>query len=163
DPLKRQYNANAAVDVLANVNEFALTFDKRSVKSPTTYTEGPEQQIYSSGKGLLGGGTTVDASDFVGESFPTPNWSADVVLWRINLSLALLSGTSAVTTSNAGTSWSGSTVRAVAMTVWAAGSTADPDTSQYFLTDVRVLIRSGADPAARVDCTCRIPNEPQVA
>lgn len=249
DPLTRQYNANPAVNVLDNVQEFALAYDKRAVKSPSTYTEGPEQQIYSSGKGLLGGGATVDSSNFIGEAFPAPTWSSDVVFWRVtrvrfvaqqsggggdafrvqvrpqnagglpisavadqvnvlesslptsfgncdvvfsgaatlspgdavcivfrfargtaplnvwtnNLSLALLSGTELVSTSNGGASWSGNTLRAVAMTVWAAGSTKDPDSYKYYLTDVRTLIRSGNDIAARVNGTLRVPSEPQVS
>jgi hypothetical protein len=249
DPLTRQYNSNAAVNVLDNVQEFTLAYDKRAVKSPTTYTEGPEQQVYSSGKGLLGGGSIVDSANFVGEAIPAPSWSSDVVLWRVtrvrivaqqsgtsgdvfrvqvrpqnggglpgsvvadqvavaesslplfystfdivfsgapslspgdavcvifryargttpldvwcnNLSLALFSGTQLVSTSNGGASWSGNTLRAVAMTVWAAGSTKDADSYKYYLTDVRTLIRSGNDVAARVNGTLRVPCEPQVS
>jgi len=254
DPLVRTYNGGSKINVLDDVREFSLTYDKRAVKQPTTYTEGSEQQIYSSGKGLLGGGVTVDSSNFVGESFPTPSWPADVVFWRItkvrviaqsdssgsgsgndslrvqvrvqdpsglpsnvvvdqvtvqesklpssysnysisfsgaptllptdaacvvfrhnqgggasadiwsnNLSLALLSGTELVASSNTGATWSGNTLRAAGMTVWAAGSTKDPDSFQYYLSDVRAGIRSGADTSARVNGTFRIPAEPQVA
>jgi type II secretory pathway pseudopilin PulG len=255
DPLVRTYNGKTSLNVLDDVREFSLLYDKRSVKQPTTYTEGPEQQVYSSGKGLLGGGTNVDPTNFVGESFPTPNFSGSVVLWRItrlrftaqqcssgsggsgdsfrvqvrpqdsnglptgivvdqavvqesslpnsfgsyditftgpatllpsdgacivfryskgqgggavtvwtnNLSLALLSGTELVSSSNAGSSWGGNTLRAVAMTVWAAPSSKDPDAYQFFLTNVRATMRSGSDTAARLTGTFAIPSQPQVA
>ncbi|CAN5703363.1 hypothetical protein BH09PLA1_BH09PLA1_08090 [soil metagenome] len=249
-PLTKQLNAGAAAPVLADVREFALTFDKRSVKSPTTYTEGPEQLIYSSGKGLLGAGVKVRSNSFPGESLPTVNWSGSVVLWRVTrvrftsqhdvsgsfrvqvrtqdasglpssvvvdqatvastalpaswgsvdatfsnppsmlpsdtacivfrwlnggsatdgpgelwtntLTLSLLGGSKYVVSTNGGTSWGGNALKALAMSVWAAPSTKNADTYQYYLTNVRCVMRSGSDAAGRVVGSSRLPTEPQV-
>ena len=47
DPLTRQYNNNNAVAILAAIQSFALTFDKRQVLAPTTYTTSAETLLAS--------------------------------------------------------------------------------------------------------------------
>ncbi len=250
DPITRQYNGGTAVSMLADAREFALTFDKRSVKSPTRYTEGVEQQIFTSGKGLLGSAVPVRNNQFPGESLPNVNWSNGTALWRITrvrlicqddkpgsfrvqvrtqdasglpsgnvvdqvtvlntglpatwgavdftftnpptmtpsdnacivlrwlkggddsdgvcdvwnntLTLALLGGAKYVSSTNGGATWGGNALRGLAMTVWAAPSTKDPDTYQYYLTNVRCVMRSGSDANGRIVGNFRVPTEPQV-
>jgi prepilin-type N-terminal cleavage/methylation domain-containing protein len=79
--LTRQYNGGTAVSVLDDVRSFSLSYDKRSVKQPTTYTEQPEQLLFS-GSGLLGSSYVITSSSWVGEGF-TVNWPSNAVRWRV--------------------------------------------------------------------------------
>ncbi len=84
DPLTRQYNGGAAVNVIPGVQSFGLTYDRRQVQAPTTYATSAETLLSSS----TGGGSTYSVQSgawpgqYVSPSFPvTPNtWSVTRVL-----------------------------------------------------------------------------------
>jgi len=79
DPLTRQYNSGAVVNVIPSIQSLALAYDKRQVQAPTTYTTSAETLLSSN----TGGSTTyaVKSTSYPGQyispSFPvTPNtWS----------------------------------------------------------------------------------------
>jgi len=84
------------------------------------------------------------------------------VLHRV-LSLALVGGSKSVSTSNGGNSWSGNALLQIPLQIYGKTATKDPDTYSYYLSGVRLTMRSGALAAARVNAGIRVLSEPQVA
>jgi hypothetical protein len=84
DPLTCTVNGGTPANVALNVNEFALTYDKRSQQRSTTYTESGEIVLAAyDGLGLLNlGDFAVDSSDFVGQYF-LPTLPAQAASWRV--------------------------------------------------------------------------------
>jgi hypothetical protein len=78
------------------------------------------------------------------------------------VSLALLGGAKVVSTSNAGSSWSGNSLSSMPLVVYGVSATQDADTYTYNLNSVRITLRSGADSAARVNGAAYLFSEPQV-
>jgi prepilin-type N-terminal cleavage/methylation domain-containing protein len=83
-PLKRQYNSDAAADLVDNVNEFALTYDRRVVvqTQASSPTESAETQLvsYDTVSNLSDYG--VDKDKWVGQYFK-PSLPADVTSWKV--------------------------------------------------------------------------------
>ena len=84
DALQRTINGGTAVAVVPNVTEFALTYDKKSVVQPTTYTESAEQVLssYTSVNALFAANGDVSSSNGIGEIF-TPTLPNNAVKWRV--------------------------------------------------------------------------------
>lgn len=87
--------------------------------------------------------------------------SCDVLAKTV--SLALTSGAKLLTTSNYGSTWSANALSSMPMYVYGVSATQDPDTYSYFLMDVRVALRSGADAAGRVNTAAQVFSQPQVS
>jgi hypothetical protein len=79
DPLTRQFNGGAVLNVVPSVQSFALAYDKRAVQAPTTYSTSSEILLASSTGGTSNFSVQSSASpaQYIVPSFPvTPTtWS----------------------------------------------------------------------------------------
>jgi hypothetical protein len=84
DPLLRTINGGTAATVAPNVTEFALTYDKKSVVQPTTYTQSAEQVLssYPTLNPLVVANGDVSSSNGIGEMF-TPTLPSNAVSWCV--------------------------------------------------------------------------------
>jgi hypothetical protein len=84
DGLQRTINGGTAVTVAPKVTEFALTYDKKSVVQPTTYTQSAEQVLSSfpTLNPLLVANGDVSGTNGIGEIF-APSLPGNAVKWNI--------------------------------------------------------------------------------
>jgi prepilin-type N-terminal cleavage/methylation domain-containing protein len=84
DPLLRSINGGASTTVLASVNEFQLTYDKRSQQRATSYTESGEVLLASNdGIGLLNlGDWREQQNNWIGQYFK-PSLPGGASRWRV--------------------------------------------------------------------------------
>lgn len=81
NPLLRTYNGRQ-VTYLPSLQEFALTYDRKTVQNPQTYSEGPEVQLAGNDASFFTGSTPLDASHMWGQYF-TPSLPSSATGWRI--------------------------------------------------------------------------------
>jgi hypothetical protein len=116
----------------------------------------------------------ISESSFSSATGLAPNGGACIVFRWVNdadacdvlnktLTLALLGGHKFISTSNAGTSWSGNAFRVMPLIVYGRSATKDPDQYKYYLQSVRLNLRAGADATARVCSSARILATPEVS
>ena len=111
---------------------------------------------------LEGGKTTIDPSVGACVVF---RWIKDADACDIqskSVTLALLGGTQVVKTSNSGTSWTGNALSSLPLYVYGVVGTRNSDSYTYFLNNVRITLRSGADTSSRVMTNARVFASPQI-
>jgi hypothetical protein len=79
------------------------------------------------------------------------------------LSLALGSGARFFSSSNAGSSFTANTLRAMPLRVYGRAATKDPDQYRHYLTNVSVALRCGPASASRVVTEAAVLAEPEVS
>jgi prepilin-type N-terminal cleavage/methylation domain-containing protein len=84
DPLLRSINGGASTTILSGVNEFQLTYDKRSQQRAASYTESGEILLASNSGGsfLNLGDWDVRQSNWIGQYF-RPSLPASASRWRV--------------------------------------------------------------------------------
>lgn len=85
DPLTRQYNSDAPVNVETNVNSFSLLYDKSSAPATTTYTTSSANLLYSytAGSGAAFRlSSSTGSGGWLSQSF-TPSLPANVTAWNV--------------------------------------------------------------------------------
>ena len=81
DPLMRQFNSSTAIAVVENVQEFSLTYDKKSVVAPTTYAQSAETLLGSFDTSLLTADYNVQASNGIAQCL-RPSLPSNAVSWQ---------------------------------------------------------------------------------
>lgn len=83
DPLTRQYNSDAAVNLVSNVNSFSLLYDKKAVTAATTYNTSAPTTLYSyDNSSFLTSATGLASTEWLSQSF-SPNIPANATSWKV--------------------------------------------------------------------------------
>jgi prepilin-type N-terminal cleavage/methylation domain-containing protein len=89
DPLIRQYNGGALVQVLPKVYEFALVYDTKAVAQPDAMTESAEALLSSRNVGASTKNYPINKSDWIGQYFQPSGLPANAVGWSVTRVLVM--------------------------------------------------------------------------